>query len=143
MSLLEAVYSLTMLGMGFFLGWGLHCIKMDDEISENRDLVKEFNRCKNKLEYAEYEISVLEEEKSELQIRVNMLMCDIKELQKERLADIQRHKAFVEETKKWESKQMSPEVKEAVKYAMKSAHPDNGGDAKDFMKFRELYNKIK
>ena len=35
------------------------------------------------------------------------------------------------------------ELKEAVKYAMKSAHPDNGGDAKDFMKFRELYNKIK
>lgn len=39
--------------------------------------------------------------------------------------------------------QNSQEVKEAVKYAMKSAHPDNGGDAKDFMKFRELYNKIK
>lgn len=38
---------------------------------------------------------------------------------------------------------MSPEVKEVVKYAMKSAHPDNGGDVKDFMKFRELYNKIK
>lgn len=35
------------------------------------------------------------------------------------------------------------EIQDAVKYAMKSAHPDNGGDAKDFMKFRELYNKIK
>lgn len=35
------------------------------------------------------------------------------------------------------------DVKDAVKYAMKKSHPDNGGDAKDFMKFRELYNKIK
>ena len=129
--------------MGFFLGWGLHGIKMDDEISENRDLVEEFNRCKNKLRYAEYEISILRRENHKLQIRVSVLRDDIIALKTERLADIQRHKTFVEETKKWKSKQMSPEVKEVVKYAMKSAHPDNGGDVKDFMKFRELYNKIK
>lgn len=44
---------------------------------------------------------------------------------------------------KTQENQNTQEIKEAVKYAMKSAHPDNGGDAKDFMKFRELYNKIK
>lgn len=130
MSLLEAVYSLALLGLGFFLGWGLHCIKMDDEISENRDLVEEFNRCKNKLKYAEYEISTLRRENHKLQIRVSVLKSDITALRKENVAHVQRYKE-------------SPEVKEAVKYAMKSAHPDNGGDAKDFMKFRELYNKIK
>ena len=130
MSLLEAVYSLALLGLGFFLGWGLHCIKMDDEISENRDLVEEFNRCKNKLNYAEYEISTLRRENHKLQIRVSVLKSDITALRKENVAHVQRYKE-------------SPEVKEAVKYAMKSAHPDNGGDAKDFMKFRELYNKIK
>lgn len=130
MSLLEAVYSLALLGLGFFLGWGLHCIKMDDEISENRDLVEEFNRCKNKLKYAEYEISTLRRENHKLQIRVSVLRDDITALRKENVAHVQRYKE-------------SPEVKEAVKYAMKSAHPDNGGDAKDFMKFRELYNKIK
>lgn len=32
---------------------------------------------------------------------------------------------------------------EAVKYAMKKSHPDNGGNAEDFKKYRELYNKIK
>lgn len=130
MSLLEAVYSIVLLGLGFFLGWGLHCIKMDDEISENRDLVEEFNRCKNKLKYAEYEISTLRRENHKLQIRVSVLRDDITALRKENVAHVQRYKE-------------SPEVKEAVKYAMKSAHPDNGGDAKDFMKFRELYNKIK
>lgn len=130
MSLLEAVYSLALLGLGFFLGWGLHCIKMDDEISENRDLVEEFNRCKNKLRYAEYEISILRRENHKLQIHVNVLRSDITALRTENVAHVQKYKE-------------SPEVKEAVKYAMKSAHPDNGGDAKDFMKFRELYNKIK
>lgn len=35
------------------------------------------------------------------------------------------------------------DVKEAVKYAMKKAHPDNGGSSEEFNKFRELYNKIK
>lgn len=34
-------------------------------------------------------------------------------------------------------------IKEAVKYAMKKAHPDNGGSSEEFYKFRELYNKIK
>lgn len=130
MSLLEAIYSIAVLGMGFFLGWGLHGIKMDDEISENRDLVEEFNRCKNKLRYAEYEISILRRENHKLQIRVSVLRSDITALRTENVAHVQKYKE-------------SPEVKEAVKYAMKSAHPDNGGDAKDFMKFRELYNKIK
>lgn len=32
---------------------------------------------------------------------------------------------------------------EAVKYAMKKSHPDNGGNAEDFKKYRELYNRIK
>lgn len=32
---------------------------------------------------------------------------------------------------------------EAVKYAMKKAHPDNGGKQEDFIKFNNLYNKIK
>lgn len=130
MSWLELVYSIAVLGMGFFLGWGLHGIKMDDEISENRDLVEEFNRCKNKLRYAEYEISILRRENHKLQIHVNVLRSDITALRTENVAHVQKYKE-------------SPEVKEAVKYAMKSAHPDNGGDAKDFMKFRELYNKIK
>lgn len=130
MSWLEFVYSIAVLGMGFFLGWGLHGIKMDDKISENRDLVEEFNRYKNKLKYAEYEISTLRRENHKLQIRVSVLKSDITALRKENVAHVQRYKE-------------SPEVKEAVKYAMKSAHPDNGGDAKDFMKFRELYNKIK
>lgn len=130
MSWLEFVYSIVLLGMGFFLGWGLHGIKMDDEISENRDLVEEFNRCKNKLRYAEYEISILRRENHKLQIHVNVLRSDITALRTENVAHVQKYKE-------------SPEVKEAVKYAMKSAHPGNGGDAKDFMKFRELYNKIK
>lgn len=130
MSWLEFVYSIAVLGMGFFLGWGLHGIKMDDKISENRDLVEEFNRCKNQLKYAEYEISALRRENHKLQIRVSVLRSDITALRTENVAHVQKYKE-------------SPEVKEAVKYAMKSAHPDNGGDAKDFMKFRELYNKIK
>lgn len=35
------------------------------------------------------------------------------------------------------------DVKDAVKYAMKKSHPDNGGSADDFRKFRELYEEMK
>lgn len=31
---------------------------------------------------------------------------------------------------------------EAVKYAMKKAHPDNGGNAEDFMKFKKCYEQL-
>jgi len=128
MSLLGAVYSLTVLGLGFFLGWGLHLIKTEDEMEVViEDIEEQYER---KLEYAEYEISTLRRENHKLQIRVSVLRDDLTALRTENVAHVRNYKE-------------SPEVKEAVKYAMKSAHPDNGGDAKDFMKFRELYNKIK
>ena len=31
----------------------------------------------------------------------------------------------------------------AVKYAMTKAHPDNGGKTEDFVKFRQVYEKLK
>lgn len=35
------------------------------------------------------------------------------------------------------------QILDAVKYAMKKSHPDNGGSAEDFKKFRDLYNSMK
>ena len=35
------------------------------------------------------------------------------------------------------------EMMDAVKYAMKAAHPDNGGKQEDFIKFNALYKKIR
>lgn len=37
----------------------------------------------------------------------------------------------------------SQQILEAIKYAMKKSHPDNGGNAEDFKKFRDLYNNMK
>lgn len=34
------------------------------------------------------------------------------------------------------------DVKYAIKYAMKCSHPDNGGSAEDFQKFKKLYDKL-
>ncbi len=31
---------------------------------------------------------------------------------------------------------------DAVKYAMKHAHPDNGGSAEDFMRFKRCYEEL-
>ncbi len=36
----------------------------------------------------------------------------------------------------------NPEVLEAVRYAMKHAHPDNGGNAEDFIKFNKCYEEL-
>ena len=36
----------------------------------------------------------------------------------------------------------NPDIIKAVKYAMKQAHPDNGGNAEDFMLFRKYYEEL-
>lgn len=37
---------------------------------------------------------------------------------------------------------VSPDIKDAVHYAMVHAHPDNGGKQEDFIKFRKCYEQI-
>lgn len=56
---------------------------------------------------------------------------------------LKNYKSFFETSYKAASHKYDSNVKEAVKYAMKKAHPDNGGNNEEFNKFRELYNKIK
>ena len=34
------------------------------------------------------------------------------------------------------------EIKEIIKYAMKAAHPDNGGKVEDFVKFYKMYQNL-
>lgn len=41
------------------------------------------------------------------------------------------------------SKSYSEDVIEAVKFAMIHSHPDNGGDPNTFIKYKNLYDKIK
>lgn len=39
--------------------------------------------------------------------------------------------------------EINEDIKQAVKFAMIKSHPDKGGNTEDFIKFRELYNKLK
>lgn len=56
---------------------------------------------------------------------------------------LKNYKSFFETSYKTATYIYDNDIKEAVKYAMKKSHPDNGGSSDDFNKFRELYNKIK
>ena len=48
------------------------------------------------------------------------------------------------ELRKTENSNIVPrEIQDAVKYAMVHSHPDNGGSAAEFDKYRKLYNRIK
>lgn len=57
--------------------------------------------------------------------------------------DLRIYKIYTQSYKTGFKANFNDDVKEAVKYAMKKAHPDNGGSTEDFNKFRELYNKLK
>ena len=37
---------------------------------------------------------------------------------------------------------VSDDTVQAVKYAMKKSHPDNGGNAEDFMRFQKVYEEL-
>lgn len=37
---------------------------------------------------------------------------------------------------------VSDDTIQAVKYAMKKSHPDNGGNAEDFMRFQKVYEEL-
>lgn len=57
--------------------------------------------------------------------------------------DLRVYKIYTQSYKTGLKVKFNNDVKEAIKYAMKKSHPDNGGSAEDFNKFRELYNKLK
>lgn len=38
---------------------------------------------------------------------------------------------------------IAPDIQEAIHYAMLKAHPDNGGKQEDFIKFRNLYERVR
>lgn len=40
------------------------------------------------------------------------------------------------------ARQISKDTVDAVRYAMKHAHPDNGGSAEDFDRFRKCYEEL-
>lgn len=51
--------------------------------------------------------------------------------------------AFRESFIKENNSTIDSNVKEAVRYAMLKSHPDNGGKSEDFVKFRNLYERMK
>lgn len=50
--------------------------------------------------------------------------------------------ASYERTERFETKSVPHNTIEAVKYAMKKSHPDNGGNAEDFMLFQKVYDEL-
>lgn len=38
---------------------------------------------------------------------------------------------------------VNAQIKEAIHYAVKASHPDNGGRPEDFIKFKKLYDSMK
>lgn len=62
-----------------------------------------------------------------------------------KVLECEMYKTAIQELKYNERKyNYDKEILDAVKFAMKSAHPDNiGGSQEKFIKYRNLYNKLK
>ncbi|MCI8795239.1 MAG: hypothetical protein HFG89_00065 [Dorea sp.] len=56
--------------------------------------------------------------------------------------DFQRFRRFKNAYENNTKTCIPPNTVQAVKYAMKQAHPDNGGNAEDFMKFKKCYEEL-
>lgn len=56
--------------------------------------------------------------------------------------DFQRFQRFKNGFENDTKENLPPNTIQAVKYAMKYAHPDNGGSTEDFMKFQKCYEEL-
>lgn len=59
------------------------------------------------------------------------------------LSVYQDYTSLLMKPNKSKSTPMASEIQEAIHYAMLKAHPDNGGKQEDFIKFRNLYERVK
>lgn len=78
----------------------------------------------------EMEIKKLQREKDSLNGRINVLYS-ANEINNFLIRELRDKKSEIPKG-----------IKEAVRYAMIKAHPDNGGSSDDFQKFRNLYEKL-
>ena len=66
-----------------------------------------------------------------------------KEMEILRLNNIIKRNLLISSFKSPQSSYQNPDIIDAVKLAMKVSHPDNGGASNDFIKYKNLYNKLK
>lgn len=76
---------------------------------------------------------ILQEEYEKTRLREKQLLVLIKELRKNVIANYAFNHSI----------DFNKDVEDAVKLAMKSSHPDNGGKPADFIRFQKLYTNIK
>lgn len=85
----------------------------------------ENDKKKRDLELAQAEVKILKG-------KLRLLECELR-----------CHKSLGNHYNTSNSNVVSNDIKEAVKFAMKKSHPDNGGSAEEFDKFRKLYERMK
>lgn len=106
-----------------------------------------YSKKKKRIQELEYKISRLEidfESSEELRRELKRENERIRnELRCVRGRNSQLRKVIEQcERPKFSSAPIPKGTKEAVKYAMKHAHPDNGGNAQDFMRFQKVYEEL-
>lgn len=103
-------------------------ILLESKQDEMRELEKKWRELVNELREASAERWALKD--------VNHMLSSENIRLKQRIE-------FYERMEKFESKTPIPQgTIEAVKYAMKKSHPDNGGNSEDFIKFQKAYEEL-
>lgn len=78
-----------------------------------------------------------------LKMEVDKLKIENDSLRFDIICVCEENKRLAIKLKKTQIITPSLEIEEAVHYAMIKAHPDNGGKQEDFIKFRNLYERVK
>lgn len=126
---------------GIMIGWVLGCLIKKAEIKDTKNLVNEVNKLANEL------TKVKRERDYEKSMNIHWFN-EYERVRNEhyrKMSELRKQTDFFAADgidKFVEMRRLKSECSEAVKYAMKMSHPDNNGNAEDFMKFRKLYKKI-
>lgn len=133
---------------GIMTGWVLGYSIKEAEVKDTKNLVDNLNKLTSKITELEKELA---ETKKERDYEKSMNIHWFNEYERIREKHYREMSKLRQQTdffaadgidKFVEMRKLKSKCSEAVKYAMKMSHPDNNGNAEDFMKFRKLYKEI-
>ena len=140
---------------GIMIGWVLGYSIKKAEVKDTKNLVDNLNKLTNKITEVEKKLTEtkkeLTETKKERDYEKSMNIHWFNEYERVREKHYKEMSKLRQQTnffaadgidKFVEMRNLKNKCSEAVKYAMKMSHPDNNGNAEDFMKFRKLYKEI-
>lgn len=135
------IWNLVIIGIIFLVGFLInHIIKYKELKFDNMILRKQVDEIRNNFKMYR---SISDCENTELEkLKSQNAELFMKNMQLKSLIGAYRNTFGNGFHSTYSTQSISKDTIDAVRYAMKHAHPDNGGNAEDFIRFQKCYEEL-